>query len=176
MAATWRAVTILPTYAATAKSLLKVFNATGSGVVLRVYRVWLLNSQIAAVAGVLAPVSLVRISTVGSGGIAVTPVKHDTSSTALPAQVTAAYGDTTPGTVDATFRRVQVSTDEQLVGTLTSNQLEGFHPINRLWDSGYGDSNVEPIVLREGFGISVYTPGVASAAGIADVIIEFTVI
>lgn len=175
MAATWRAVTTLPTWATAAKSLLKVFNASGSGVVLRVYRVWVLNNQTVAVTGIIAPMSLVRLSTVGSGGTAVTCIKHDTNSTALPAQVTAAYGDTTPGTVDATFRRAQFSTDEALVGTLTNNQLQSFMPLNLFWDSGYNDSNVEPIVLREGFGISVYTPGIASAAGIVDVCIEFTV-
>lgn len=174
MAATWRAVATGVTWSTAAKCMLKVFNASGSGVVLRVYRVWVLNNQVATATGVIPVMQLVRTSTVGSGGTVVTPVAHDTGSAALPAQVTAMYADTSIGTVDATFRRATFSSDEPAVGTMTIDEVETIVPLNVFWDSGYADSTVEPIVLREGFGVMVYTAGIASAAGNVDVIIEFT--
>lgn len=174
MANTWRAVATGITWATAAKSMLRVFNASGSGVVLRVYRIWVQNNQTVAVSGVLPEVRIVRLSTTGSGGVTVTPVAHDTSSTALPAQVTSASGDTTPGTIDATFRRALFSGDEPIVGGAATNNFETLVPLCVMWDGGYDDSNIEPIVLREGFGVSVYCPGIASAAGNADFIIEFT--
>lgn len=174
MANTWRAVATGITWSTTAKSMLKVFNASGSGVVLRVYRIWVINSQIVAATGVQPQVRVVRLSTTGSGGATVTPIAHDTNNTALPAQVTAASGDTTPGTIDATFRRALYSSDEPAVGGATVDELETIVPLCLFWNGGYDDTNIEPIVLREGFGVSVYTPGVTSAAGNADFIIEFT--
>lgn len=174
MAATWRAVATGVTWSTSAKCMLKVFNASGSGVVLRVYRVWVLNNQTAAVTGVIPVMSLLRTSTVGTGGTVVTPVAHDTNSTALPAQVTSSYGDTSIGTTDATFRRATFSSDEPAVGTMSIDEVESLVPLNVFWDSGYSDSDVEPIVLREGFGVMVHTAGIASAAGNVDVVIEFT--
>lgn len=175
MAATWRAIATGVTWSTAAKCMLKVFNASGSGVVLRVYRIWVLNNQTAAVTGVLPPYTLVRTSTVGSGGTVITPVALDTNSTALPAQVTAMSGDSSIGTIDATFRRAIHSSDEPAVGGMTLDEFEGIIPFNLLWDGGYQDTNVEPITLREGFGVMVHNTLIASAAGNADIIIEFTV-
>lgn len=175
MAATFRAVATGVTWSTANKCMLKVFNAAGSGVVLRVYRVWVLNNQTAAVTGVLPPFTLTRTSTVGSGGTAVTPVKHDTNSTNLPAQVTSSYADTVLPTIDATFRKAIFSSDEPAVGGMTTDEFEGIVPFNIFWDGGYQDTNVEPIVLREGFGVMVYTLATTGGAGNADIIIEFTV-
>jgi hypothetical protein len=173
MAATYRAVATGVAFNAAARSLLKVFNASGSGVVLRVYRIWVLNNQTTAVTGVVPRIDVVRVTTNPSGGSANTPIKHDTNSANLPAQVTAATLDSTV-TVANTFRRILWSSDEPAVGAATVDELEMVVPLNLLWDGGYGDSNVEPIVCREGEGVSVYCPGIASAAGIVDIIIEFT--
>lgn len=174
MAATYRAIATGVTWSTSAKCMLKVFNASGSGVVLRVYRVWVLNNQTANVTGVIPIVQLVRTSTVGTGGTVITPIKHDTSSSALPAQVTAMSGDTSIGTIDATFRRSIFSSDEPAVGTMTIDELESIVPLSVFWDTGYIDTGVEPITLREGYGVMVYCAGIASAAGNVDVIIEFT--
>lgn len=172
MAATYRAVATAVPFNASARSLLKVFNASGSGKVLRIYRIWVLNNQTAAITGVLPSVQIVRI-TAASGGTTVTPMKHDPNSAALPAQITAAHSDTSIS-VDATFRRFLWSSDEPAVSTMTIDEWETIVPINLVWDSGYNDSTVEPITIRETYGISVYNPGIASAAGTADIIIEFT--
>jgi hypothetical protein len=95
MAATYRSVATGVAFNASARSLLKVFNASGSGVIVRVYRIWVLNNQTAAVTGVQPRIDIVRVTTNPSGGVSNTPIKHDTNSANLPAQVTAATLDTT---------------------------------------------------------------------------------
>jgi hypothetical protein len=169
MAATWT-VTVQGTAFASNKSLLSLFNGVGSGRVLRVYRVWALNHQTGAVTGVMTALELRRITS-SSGGTAQTPVKHDTNSSALPAQVTSATGPT--DVASDLFRRVLWSGDEPAVGTGTNDELECLPANGLLWDAGYGDTNVEPIVLREGQGLSLRQPG-ANAIGVIDVMFEFT--
>ena len=68
------------------KSMLGIFNGVGSGRVVRVYRVWVLNNQTAAVTGVLTTWTL-RKTSAQSAGTAITPTKHDTASETAPAQV-----------------------------------------------------------------------------------------
>jgi hypothetical protein len=169
MAATFT-VTVQGTAFASNKSLLSLFNGAGSGRILRVYRVWMLNHQTAGVTGVMTACELRRI-TASTGGTAQTPVKHDTASAALPAQVTAATGPT--DTVSDLFRRILWSGDEPAVGAGTNDELECLPELGKIWDAGYGDTNVEPITLREGQGISVRQPG-ANTIGVVDVMIEFT--
>lgn len=163
-------LTVQGTAFASNKSLLSLFNGAGSGRVLRVYRVWALNHQTAAVVGVMTAIELRRI-TASSGGTAQTPIKHDTNSATLPAQVTAATGPT--DTVTDLFRRVLWSGDEPGVGTGTNDEWECLPENGKLWDAGYGDTTVEPITLREGQGISLRQPG-ANTIGVIDVMIEFT--
>jgi hypothetical protein len=163
-------VTVQGTAFASNKSLLSLFNGAGSGRVLRVYRVWALNHQTAGVTGVMTAIELRRI-TASTGGTAQTPVKHDTNSAALVAQITAAAGPT--DTVTDLFRRVLWSGDEPAVGTGTNDEMECLPANGLLWDAGYGDSNVEPITLREGQGLSLRQPG-ANTIGVIDVMFEFT--
>jgi hypothetical protein len=163
-------LTVQGTAFASNKSLLSLFNGAGSGRVLRVYRVWALNHQTAGVTGVMTALELRRI-TASSGGTAQTAIKHDTNSATLAAQITAATGPT--DTVDALFRRVLWSADEPAVGSGTNDELECLPANGLIWDAGYADTNVEPIVLREGQGVSLRQPG-ANAIGVIDVMIEFT--
>lgn len=163
-------VTVQGTAFASNKSLLSLFNGAGSGRVLRVYRVWALNHQTGAVTGVMTAIELRRI-TASTGGTAQTPVKHDTNSAALVAQITSATGPT--DTVTDLFRRVLWSGDEPAVGTGTNDEMECLPANGLLWDAGYGDSNVEPITLREGQGLSLRQPG-ANTIGVIDVMFEFT--
>lgn len=81
MAQTYRAVVSGATFAAN-KSLLTVFNGSGSGRVVRVKKVWQLNNQTVAVTGVITTMELRRISA-SSGGTAATYVKLDTTSEGL---------------------------------------------------------------------------------------------
>lgn len=153
------------------KSMLGIFNGSGSGRVVRVYRVWVLNNQTAAVTGVLTTWTL-RKSSAQSAGTAITPTKHDTTSETAPAQVLFATGGTVTLTGETEFRRWVWSNDEPSASTGTSDEFETLVPLNCVWDST-GDSNIEPIVLREGQGLSVHHSG-SSAVGTADIFVEYT--
>jgi hypothetical protein len=169
MAATFTAYATGVTFASN-KSLLTLFNGVGSGRILRVYRVTPLNYQTAAITGVLTGLELRRV-TASSGGSAVTPIKHDTASANLPAQVLCTSGPT--DTVTDMFRRALWSADEPSVSAATSDELECLPELAKLWDAGYGDTNIEPITLREGQGLSLRQPG-SNAIGVLDISFEFT--
>jgi len=169
MADTFTAAAVGATFASN-KSMLGLFNGAGSGRVLRVYRVWTLNNQTSAVTGVLTTMSL-RRSTAQSGGTAITPQKHDNNAANLPAQVLCATGGT-PTLTGNPYRQWAWSNDEPAASSGTNDEFQCLVPLNCVWDST-GDANIEPIVLREGEGVSVHHPG-SSAVGNADVFLEFT--
>lgn len=170
MAQTYTAAAIGATFGNN-KSMLGIFNGSGSGRVIRVYRVWVLNNQTAGVTGVLTTWTL-RRSSAQSGGTTITPTKHDTTSETAPAQVLVATGATATLTGDVALRAWMWSNDEPAVSSATSDEFETLVPLNCVWDST-GDSNIEPIVLREGQGISVHHSG-SSAVGLCDVFVEYT--
>jgi hypothetical protein len=169
MAQTYTAAAVGATFGNN-KSMLGIFNGSGSGRVVRVYRIWVLNNQTAGVTGVLTTWAL-RRTTAQSGGTSLTPVKHDTTSETAPAQVLFATGAT--ATLALTeLRRWMWSNDEPAASSATSDEFETLVPLNCVWDST-GDANIEPIVLREGEGISVHHSG-SSAVGLCDVFVEYT--
>jgi hypothetical protein len=137
-----------------AKHMASLFNGAGSGRVLRVYRIWILNNQTVAVTGVLTTFSL-RRSSAQSGGTAVSPVKHDSTNTA-----------------DADLRRFMWSNDEPAVSSATSDELENLVPLNCVWDST-GDDRIQPITLRPGEGVTLQHTG-SSTVGVCDIFFEFT--
>jgi len=170
MAATYRAVSTAIAFAS-AKSMLDVFN-DDAAVIARVYRAFLFNNQTSAVTGVLTTMKINRLTTAPpTGGSLVTPVKHDTGAAALDADVTAGTGRT-PSRSD-NFRTFLWSNDEPSVSANTLDEWELLVPFAQVWEAGYGDSNVEPIVCRENFGFEIQQSG-SSAVGVADAEIEFT--
>jgi hypothetical protein len=154
------------------KSMAAILNGSGSGRIVRIKRVWVLNNQTSAVTGVLTSWSLKR-SSAQSGGTAVTPTKHDTASEALPGAVLVATGATVTQTADVSLRQWVWSNDEPAAGTGTSDEFECLVPLNCVWDSATGDADIEPIVLREGQGLDVRHLG-TTTVGVADIFIEFT--
>jgi len=170
MAATFTLAAVGATFA-NGKHMASLFNGSGSGRVLRVYRVWLLNNQVASVTGVLTTLALRRTSA-QSGGTSITPTKHDTASTSLPAQVLSATGATVTNTGDVQLRTIVWSNDEPVAGGASSDELKCLAPLNCIWDST-GDSNIEPITLREGQGVTLHHSG-TTAVGLCDVFFEFT--
>jgi hypothetical protein len=169
MAATWRATSAAIAYASS-KDMLNVFNATASARIIRAYRAYFFNNGTGAVTGVLTTLQIRRITT-ASAGTAVTPVKHDTNSGALDANTTCGTGQTVTGT--DIFRRLVWSNDEPTVSAATQDEWELLVPFAEVWNAGYGDSNIEPIVCRATQGFEIFHSG-ASAVGTADAEIEFT--
>lgn len=170
MVQTYRAVAAGVAFAAN-KSMATIFNGSGSGRVVRIKRVWFLNNQTVAVTGVLTTMELRRI-TASTGGSAITTVKHDTTSEAIPAQITTTSGATDTLSSDPAFMRWMWSNDEPAASSLTSDETETIPVLSLIFDST-GDADLEPITLRTGEGLSVRHTG-STAVGTADVIIEFT--
>jgi hypothetical protein len=57
-------------------------------------------------------------------------------------------------------------------GAVSIDEIECYPAINKIWDSSYGDSNVEPIVCREGFGVGLVNVG--TLTGRCDIFFEVT--
>lgn len=151
------------------KALLGVYNGSGSGRIVRVYRVWCLNNQVTAVTGVVGVLELRRITT-GSGGTAITPVKHDSNNESFPAQVVVSSNMSV--TTSSLMLRSFWSSDEPQAGVISIDEMQTVPAMNLLWDTAYSGTNVEPIVLREGYGLALMN--ITSAVGIADVFFEVT--
>lgn len=154
------------------KSMAAIFNGAGSGRIVRVKRVWVLNNQTAGVTGVLTTWA-VRRSSAQSAGTAVTPVKHDTLSETAPAQVLVATGATVTSAAADTVRTFVWSNDEPSASSGTSDEFECLVPLNCVWDAATGDADLEPLVCREGQGIDVRHTG-SSTVGVCDIFIEYT--
>lgn len=166
---TWRAVQTAVAFAAT-KDMLDVFNGGAATRVLRVRRMYQLNNGTGAVVGVLTTMEIRRITT-ATVGTAVTPVAHDTTNSALEAAATAGTGRTI--TLSDLFRRYLWSNDEPAVSGATQDEWELLIPFGEVWNAGYGDTAVQPVVARANQGYSIYHSG-ASAVGSNDFEIEFT--
>jgi len=159
------------------KCIIGMYNGVGSGRVIRLKRIWMLNNQTTAVTGVGVVMELQRFTT-ASGGYAVSPIKHDSANPVLPAQLVFSTNPTF--TKDVTMRRVFWSSDEPValgVGTMDEVQVNPAYGL--LWDSAWSytvNSPVEPIVLRPGYGAGlVVINSTATLAGICDTFMEFSV-
>ena len=152
MAATYTiaAVGVAP---AANKSMVACFNGAGSARIVRLYRAWALNNGPTAVTGIASLLQIMRIST-GSGGSAITPTPHDSANEAFPAQIVSGTNMTV--TTSDIFRRVMWSYDEASGNAnATIDEWECIPALTMLWDVGYNESNVEPLVCREGFGVTI---------------------
>jgi len=168
MANTWTALATGIAFAAN-KNTLAILN--GGTRVLRIRRIGLLNIQTAAVTGVVCQGEIRRYSGAGlSGHTVLTALAHDSTNSALDA-ITVGTGGTPSGT-PSVFRRYVWSSDEPAVSGASVDELECLVPLCILWDAGYGDANVQPLVLRQNEMLSIYN--LVGAAGLVDIWIEFT--
>lgn len=155
---------------AAGKNMAAIIN-THASEVLKVRRVGLLNTQTAAVTGVICQLDLQYRPSAGlTGHTTISPVAHDSTNSA-PASAIYGHAGTPTGTA-YTLRRVFWSSDEPAISAATLDELECLVPFNIIWDAGYGDSNVQPLTLRQNDGMFLYNQ--TGAAGIVDIWIEFT--
>lgn len=160
-------------------SMLALFNGVGSGKVLRVYRVWVTNTnQDVAITGARALIGLNRITAATASNWTVPPIPYNTAAAAVPAQVTSGAKFTV--TTTDLFRRMAWSTEEPVLTSALVESQQLKKELMTLWDVGFADANVEPIVCREGFGVSVQNIGHSATApanaGYLDLFIEFTMV
>lgn len=176
MGQTYTACATAVAWSTAIKVLFSIFNGSGSGRIVRIRRAWILNNQLTGITGVLENYSIYKISTDTSGGSAstLTASKHDTLSENIPAAITIKTGNTSNGTA-VLLRRNYFSGDEPATNTaLNLDKMEAIVPWNIVWDVGYGNSNVQPLTLREGQGFSIVQPAIASSTGNIDIFVEFT--
>lgn len=177
MASTYTALVQGYTWAASAKVLLNVWNPGATTLqTIKIRRIWLINTQTAAVTGVTSAVVLLQsTNTSGTAVTTITPVKHDTGAgTAINAGVLINSGNTVLGTVVNTYRRILIGSDEPAISTY---KIENFYnPVTGLiWDSGYGEANLEPITLPTGVSSGFQIVATGTAVGNIDIAMEFTV-
>ena len=166
MANTWTALTTAVAFAA-GKNMLAILN--GGARVLRIRRIIFVNVQTVAVTGVLCTGEVRRYTGAGiSGHTPVTPVAMDTGNSAL-ISVTVGTAGTPTGTATALLRYIW-SSDEPAVGTGTWDEWETL--LGLVWDTGYGDSNLQALTLRQNEMLCIYNT--AGAAGLVDVFVELT--
>ncbi len=170
MAATWVARSSGIAHAS-GKSMLDIFNAAGTTRVLRAYLLYLFNNGTSAVTGVLSAFAIRRI-TASSAGSSVTPLAFDTSSTALPIEVTAGTGRTVTSTSN-TFRTFVFANEEPTVTGSGYNTLLLLVPYAEWGRYGVDSSTLEPITCRDTQGCDIAQTG-SSAVGSADAEIIFT--
>lgn len=129
----WRLV-IPPQAVGANKVMADLFNATGSGVTLRILSAWAFPNQDTAVTGTLGVrMHLTYTSTVGTGGTAAvvdgttltTPAlsRYDPAMAALPAQVTARAAPTGGATAGAMLGLRNFFTEETNAGTAVAAAL-----------------------------------------------------
>jgi hypothetical protein len=133
----------------------------------------LFNNQSTGVTGVLNFVSILR-SSASSGGTTVTAVAHNTANTPLTANTTAGTNRAVTPTPGGQFRRLLMSPDEPTVSTADWDALMCLVPFAEIWNSGYGDSVVDPVTCRAGQNEGFTIQSLTQTVGTADLEIEFT--
>jgi hypothetical protein len=153
----------IPTYSAWSTAIassanlvyMHVFNAVGSGAVVKMRKVFLQPSQAVVTAPAPHTWRVAKTSAVGAAGnTAITIRAHDSANPAVPAQVTAARSYTTGGTQTFTYFEVPIATEE----TASGNGLATF--TNILPNDG---DMVSDYILREGEGLAVQVVTAAAA-------------
>lgn len=143
-----------PTYSAWAndiapaasKSMLALFNAAASGVVVKIHDVRYFNLQTAAVTGVVLRWDIYKASA-ASAGTTITPEKWDSGAAALPAGVTVRTGGTV--TDGSKLAGIAVSSEEHTTALAQGLAAAGIS----LFPAGLLKTN--PLTLREGEGFNV---------------------
>jgi hypothetical protein len=141
-----------------------LFNATGSGRVIKVYRVMVSGAPVAAVTGLVVALHGVRITTAPTGGTSAgAHGKSDNTDPDAPAQITAMVG-ATGGAAE--------SGPPFGVGTVSGEETQGasFVPLYKADIDG-----TKPLTCREGEGILV-KQGALASAGAVHVVIGFSVV
>ncbi len=177
MAQTYIAATAVggTTFAAN-RSLISLFNLNGSSRVIRVYRIQVMNLSIANVAASNAvPVYIQRISA-ESAGTAITPVSLRSTNEALTTICSVRTNGTTTAVANSIMANFLLTgVDEPAISSITTDELACFPIMSYLWDTGYGDTECDPITLNANQGIELRQHITITSPGQYGFYIHFTV-
>ncbi len=156
----------------TGASVIDVSQDNTGAKVNKLWRLYHFNNGTALITGTLTSFQVRRttLTTTPTGGSTITVVLHDTNNT-LDSHTTAGTGRTISDS--DLFRQYLYSTDEPAVSSSTMDEWELFVPFAEVWNAGYGDTNVQPLTARTGFGFHLKQTG-AQITGSGDVEAEFT--
>jgi hypothetical protein len=169
MASTYIAKSLTVPFASN-QHMLTVFNPAASGKIVRVYRIWIENNIVSAVTGV-TPILKVFRCTAASAGVVIVPVSYDSTNVALG---TVAAGSKMTVTTSSLFGNRAISNEEPIQMQGGVEEWTNFIHTTELYNVGSRNSAIDPIVCREGQGITVQN-STATTVGNIDVFIEFTV-
>jgi hypothetical protein len=150
--------------AAAAKDYINLFNASGSGKVLRVTAVYAIPDTTAAVTGVNVMAIFSRVSSAGATCTAGAIAGYDSRATAVPAQVTVSTNCTTDPTIVIDLGGAAIATDETPPGGGFGRQA--LYECNNI-------RGAQCWHFREGEGVSLKSVATLAPAGTVTIWIEF---
>lgn len=159
------------------KSMLSLFNASGSGVVIRIHEIKIFNVQTTAVTGVIAEFGLRKITAHSAGtqltttGAATGMIYPRDSNNSLNASVTARTGATVTESPAFDIENWFWSSDEWGTGTTDVESMD--HAFAQSIASFKSSDGTQPYVLREGQGLHI-RQATNSTAGTFDLMFVFT--
>lgn len=139
---------------ANGKSIFALWNPASSGYTIYVYRIGLVETDIASVTGVMSNLSLRLISACSSGDT-ISIIKHNSNNPDMPGSsgiIAASNATVTSGSV---LRRLAWSTDEPRNNSASNDEYQGNISLCIIWNAGYKDIRVQPLTLREGEGLHI---------------------
>lgn len=167
----------VPTAAVGANKLFAdLFNASGSGKLIKIRGIWCIIDTDTAVVGALGvQILLLRTSAVGTGGTTPTYnggaaettgtiIPFDTANAALPAQVTARALPTGGATIAAFFWSQFYAGEETATSTAYIGSFQNMVPVS---------SRLQDLTLREGQGLLI-KQGPVAATGNVSFLVAFT--
>lgn len=168
---TWTSLVYGITWAAN-KTMAGIRNG-GSGTIY-IRRVGFINVQTGAVTGTLSVGVLRFITGVSSWTPTTTNVvttAHDSNNTAL-SSITIGYAVDPSGSSTSIVKYYSFGNEEIIVGGVTLGSLCAIPYIGTIWTQGYGDSEVQPLTLRNNEVLTVFNT--TGAVGSADIWFEYT--
>lgn len=146
----------LPTYYALAdavtcaqnKQVISILNDTGSGKVVSLKKLFIINTQLSTVTGV-ALRSDVKRATAHSGGTVVTPASADSANPAIPAQITVRTAATS--VTESTLLFPLTYTNDELGATQAFPTAQLMAGLNWFPEG----AEVQEVRLREGEGLTI---------------------
>jgi hypothetical protein len=157
-------------FAALAQNSLRfdLFNGSGSGKTVNILAI-VMQKNFASVTGVAFECDLVRTTTVGTGGSAITPLKFDTGVANLPAQVTVRSTATGGAALGSNIRQVFLHSEETNVAAQLQESIPIWPPLLPFFRWSYMS-----LVLHEGEGVTLKQIS-ATTAGTYSVWVAFSV-
>ena len=146
------------------KQMFSIFNGTGSGKVLKIRKLFYVQTGITAVAGVATRMEWKK-TTAQSAGTAITALAFDTNNAAVPAQISIAHAATVTES-SLIFPFASSSEEVAAAGTLSIQGLTGL--FNLLPEA----HTIQDWTLREGQGVTL--KNITTTVGTATTLCVFT--